>query len=80
MKKKRTIQIGPCGPALDEWGWALKDFIDDYRAKNPDSLKTYEELSTEFETTHPYPQPLIIPIPSLWDKIKEKLRENKTDR
>ena len=73
-RNKGILQIGPCSPALDDWGWKMREYIDDFRAKNPDSPKTDEELRSEFEATNPYPKPQTIVIPSLGDKIKKLMK------
>ena len=75
--KKRTYQLGPCGPELDDWGWACADYIKEYKEQNPNTSLTDDQLKEEFMKVVPPPQPKIYAVPTLREVIAARLSELK---
>lgn len=55
IRRVKSPEIGPCGPALDDWGWEMKRLIDEYNAAHPDATLTGPDAYKHFLDVNPYP-------------------------
>jgi hypothetical protein len=56
--KVKNLEIGPCGPAWEDWSNEMSRLMREYNLNHPDAPLTYEQACEYFSNVNPRPKPM----------------------